>query len=110
MCVHVFVLFQVKDEVYTFNLVKRVLHRIAKDFVGAASLSGKLNHPVLFITMTGFTPGTIAQYDFSAEEQNRWRVIKTMVVHGLRPEDFEVQQVRPWFRALSVDSVLTRHF
>jgi prolyl oligopeptidase len=79
--------------------VERVLRRLAEDFVGAASLSGRRNYPTLFVTMTGFTtPSTIAQYDFSVEEEKRWKVIKSTAVHGLQPEDFEAQQVCPLFR------------
>jgi prolyl oligopeptidase len=75
--------------------VERVLHRLAADFVGTASLEGKRIYPWLFVSMTGFTtPGTIAQYDFSEnEEEKRWNVIKTTAVRGLNPNDFEAQQV-----------------
>ena len=47
--------------------------------------------------MTSFTcPGTIAQYDFSIdEESNRWKIRRTMEVTGLIQQDFEVRQVRP---------------
>ena len=90
---------QVKDEIYIYNLTDRVLHRLAPDFVGAASLSGKLAYPWLFVTLTGFTtPGTVAQYDFSKkDEDERWSIIKTTVVRGLIPDDFETQQVRSQF-------------
>lgn len=47
-----------------------------------------------FVTMSGFnSPGTLARYDFTAPEEQRWSIYMTTKVKGLNPDDFEAQQV-----------------
>jgi len=87
----------VNDEIYIFSFTGDRLIRLAPDFVGTAKLTGTRRQSWFYVTMTSFTcPGTIAQYDFSIdEESNRWKIRRTMEVTGLIQQDFEVRQV--WF-------------
>jgi prolyl oligopeptidase len=44
--------------------------------------------------MSSFTsPGTVARYDFTAPEEQRWSIYRSTKVTGLNPDDFEAHQV-----------------
>jgi hypothetical protein len=86
--------FQVQDEIYLYSKAGDRLSRLASDFVGAVSVSGREKHSHFFVTMSGFnSPGTVARYDFTAPEEQRWSIYRTTTVKGLNPDDFEAQQV-----------------
>ncbi|TBU27685.1 prolyl oligopeptidase [Dichomitus squalens] len=88
----------VKDEIYLYQLsTGKQLQRVAPEFVGAASISGRREHSWFFATLGGFTnPGIVAKYDFNVkEEDKRWSIYRTTLVSGLNPEDFSVEQV--WY-------------
>ncbi|GLB33294.1 putative prolyl oligopeptidase [Lyophyllum shimeji] len=101
----------VKDEIYLYSKTGNQITRLASDFVGAASLSSRPIQPHLFVTMTGFnTPGTVAHYNFTAPEGQRWSIYRTVKVNGLNPEDFESQQV--WYESkdgTKVPMFIVRH-
>ena len=86
---------KVKDEVYLYSFTGERLRRLAPDFVGTASISGRRGKSDIFVTMTSFTtPGVVARYDFSEiEEDKRWCTYRTTLVNGLDPEDFVSEQV-----------------
>jgi prolyl oligopeptidase len=86
---------KVKDEIFVYNFTERVMQRLAEDFVGAANLNGHREDPAFYVSMTGFnTPGTVAKYDFTEKDEGRrWSVVKTTMVKGLQPDDFEARQV-----------------
>ena len=87
---------QVKDEIYIYQLsTGKQLQRVAPEFVGAASISGRRKQSWFFTTLTGFTnPGIIAKYDFNVkEEDKRWSIYRTTLVSGLNPDDFSAEQV-----------------
>jgi prolyl oligopeptidase len=86
---------QVQDEIYIYSKRGVQLVRLASDFVGAASVSSRETHSHFFVTMTGFdSPGTLALYDFSFPEEQRWSIYRSIKVNGLVPSDFEARQVR----------------
>ncbi|KAF8075884.1 prolyl oligopeptidase [Lyophyllum atratum] len=88
----------VKDEIYLYSKTGSQITRLAPEFVGAASLSGRQKQSQLFVTMTGFnTPGTVARYDFTAPEEQRWSIFRSVKVNGLNPDDFESKQV--WYES-----------
>ncbi|KAH0586963.1 hypothetical protein H2248_005791 [Termitomyces sp. 'cryptogamus'] len=88
----------VKDEIYLYAKNGAQLARLAPDFVGAASISTRRSQPHFFVSMTSFnTPGTVARYDFTAHEEQRWSIYRTTKVHGLDPNDFESQQI--WYES-----------
>ena len=87
---------QVKDELYVYQLsTGKRLHRLAPDFVGAMTLSGRRKQSWFFPTLTGFTnPGIVAKYDFGVkEEDKRWSIYRSTLVNGLNPDDFAAEQV-----------------
>lgn len=91
-----FYLIQVKDEIYLYSLTTgERLKRIAPDFVGAANIYGRREHPWFFATLTGFTnPGIVARYDFrERDEEKRWGVYRATLISGLDPNDFIADQV-----------------
>ena len=71
------------------------MQRVASDFVGAATLSGRRKQSWFFSSLTGFTnPGIVAKYDFSIKEADkRWSIYRTTLVSGLNPDDFSAEQV-----------------
>ncbi|OBZ71845.1 Prolyl endopeptidase [Grifola frondosa] len=89
----------VKDEIYIYSLsTGKRLTRLAPDFVGAATISGRRIQPWVFATLTGFTnPGIVARYDFSEEEEKRWSIWRSTLVSGLNPDDFLAEQV--WYES-----------
>jgi len=88
----------VKDEIHIYSKAGERLAQVAKDFVGAITISGKQKQTWFFATMTGFTTaGTIARYDFRDPEEQRWSIYRTVKVSGLNPDDFEAQQV--WYES-----------
>ncbi|KAG6809347.1 hypothetical protein H0H92_000596 [Tricholoma furcatifolium] len=101
----------VKDEIYLYSKTGAQLTRLASDFVGAAALTGREGQPHFFVTMTGFdSPGTVARYDFTAPEEQRWSIYRSTQVSGLNPEDFEAQQV--WYESkdgTKVPMFIVRH-
>ncbi|KAG5642611.1 hypothetical protein DXG03_002481 [Asterophora parasitica] len=101
----------VKDEIYLYSKTGTQTTRLAPDFVGAASISSRPNQPQLFVTMTGFnTPGSIARYDFTAPEEQRWSLYRHHKVSGLTPDDFESRQV--WYESkdgTKVPMFIVRH-
>ncbi|KAG6853174.1 hypothetical protein C0991_006352 [Blastosporella zonata] len=101
----------VKDEVYLYSKTGSQLTRLASDFVGAASIVSRPNQPHFFVSMTGFnSPGTIARYDFTAPEDQRWSIYRTTKVNGLNPDDFESKQV--WYESkdgTKVPMFIVRH-
>lgn len=86
---------KVKDEVYLYSLTGERLRRLAPDFVGAVSISGRRDQSTFFVTLTGFTtPGIVARYDFmEKDDSKKWSIYRTTLVSGLNPEDFMAQQV-----------------
>lgn len=89
-----FFLDQVKDEIYLYNFAGERITRLAEDFVGAASLSGRRSHQWFFTTLIGFTtPGIVAQYDFREPEDKKWSIYRKTLVKGLNPDDFLADQV-----------------
>ncbi|TFK43090.1 prolyl oligopeptidase [Crucibulum laeve] len=101
----------VKDEIYIYSNEGAQLTRLAPEFVGAASLSGRQKQPWFFVTMTGFnTPGTVARYSFENPEEQQWGIYRSVKVNGLNPEDFEAQQV--WYESkdgTKVPMFIVRH-
>ncbi|KAL1734945.1 prolyl oligopeptidase [Schizophyllum commune] len=89
----------VKDEVYVYTKSGERIRRLAEDFVGAAGVVGHRDESAFFVEMTGFnTPKTIARYDLGErEEGKRWEVIRSTVVKGINPEDFEARQ--EWYES-----------
>ncbi|KAJ3506736.1 hypothetical protein NLJ89_g6702 [Agrocybe chaxingu] len=86
----------VKDELYVYSHEGKQLTRLAEDFVGAISVSGREKQSWFFTTMHGFTsPGTIGRYDFTAPEGQRWSILRSTELNGLDANDFEAQQI--WF-------------
>ncbi|CAA7259570.1 unnamed protein product [Cyclocybe aegerita] len=86
----------VKDELYVYSHEGRQLTRLAEDFVGAISVSGREKQSWFFATMHGFTsPGTVGRYDFTAPEGQRWSILRSTQLNGLDANDFEARQV--WF-------------
>jgi len=61
--------------------------------------------------MSGFnTPGTIARYDFTSPEKQRFSILRTTKVNGLNPDDFESSQV--WYESkdgTKVPMFIVRH-
>ena len=69
------------------------LVRLAPEFVGAASVSSREKQPWFFVTMSGFnSPGTIARYDFTTAEEQRWNIYRSVKVGSLNPGDFDTRQ------------------
>ncbi|KAG6888631.1 hypothetical protein C0995_006875 [Termitomyces sp. Mi166 len=101
----------VKDEIYLYAKNGARLTRLAPDFVGAASISTRRSQPHFFVSMTGFnTPGTVARYDFTVSEKQRWSIYRATKVHGLNPDDFESQQI--WYESkdgTKVPMFIVRH-
>ncbi|KAG6856360.1 hypothetical protein H0H87_005269 [Tephrocybe sp. NHM501043] len=101
----------VKDELYLYSKTGKQLTRLASDFVGAASLASRQNQPHFFVSLTGFnTPGTVARYDFTAPEGQRWSIYRTTDIKGLNPDDFEAKQV--WYESkdgTKVPMFIVRH-
>ncbi|KAI4518531.1 hypothetical protein K525DRAFT_259454 [Schizophyllum commune Loenen D] len=102
----------VKDEVYVYTKSGERIRRLAEDFVGAAGVVGHRDESAFFVEMTGFnTPKTIARYDLGErEEGKRWEVIRSTVVKGINPEDFEARQ--EWYESkdgTKVPMFIVRH-
>ncbi|KAF9476472.1 prolyl oligopeptidase [Pholiota conissans] len=88
----------VKDELYLYTHTGEELTRLAEDFVGAVSVSGREKQTFFFVSLTGFTsPGTLARYDFTAPEDKRWSIYRHIKLTGLNTEDFEATQV--WYKS-----------
>ncbi|KAF8966430.1 prolyl oligopeptidase [Flammula alnicola] len=88
----------VKDEIYVYTHAGKEVTRLAEDFVGAAVVSGREKHHWFFVSLTGFTsPGTLARYDFTASEEQRWSIFRNTKLNGLNTEDFEAHQV--WYES-----------
>ena len=81
------------------------------DFVGAASIANREKQPHFFLTMSGFSsPGTIARYDFTSPETQRFSILRTNKVNGMNPDDFESTQV--WYESkdgTKVPMFIVRH-
>jgi prolyl oligopeptidase len=89
---------QVKDEIYLYSRAGIQLARLAPDFVGVASVANREKQPHFFLVLSGFnTPGTIAFYDFGAQDAQRYSIFRTTTVDGLDPDDFETTQV--WYES-----------
>jgi prolyl oligopeptidase len=90
----------VKDELYVYSRSGEQLERLASDFVGSMSVTGRqTKQPEVFITLAGFTtPGTVAKYDLALPKEERkvvdWR---TTVLKGLNPMEFSAEQV--WYES-----------
>ncbi|KAJ3476870.1 hypothetical protein NLI96_g10855 [Meripilus lineatus] len=101
----------VKDEVYIYTTAGEKVTRLAEDFVGAATLSGRRHQSWFFVTLVGFTtPGTIARYDFGESEAKRWSIFNQTLVSGLNPDDFLAEQV--WYESkdgTKVPMFIVRH-
>ncbi|TDL29150.1 hypothetical protein BD410DRAFT_779479 [Rickenella mellea] len=102
----------VKDELYLYSLEGKQLKRLASDFVGTISASGRRDQSWFFATLIGFTtPGTVARYDFKeANEASRWSIFRTTIVKGLVPDDFIAEQV--WYTSkdgTKVPMFIVRH-
>jgi prolyl oligopeptidase len=88
----------VQDEIYIYSRDGKQEKRLAADFVGSMSVTGRQSkQSEVFVTMAGFTtPGTVAKYDFAAPEPERtlvdWR---STVLKGLNPLEFSAEQV--WY-------------
>lgn len=102
---------QAKDEIYLYSKEGVQLTRLAADFVGAASIASREKQSHFFVTLSGFnTPGTIACYDFTAPELERFSTLRTTKVNGLNPDDFEATQV--WYEShdgTKVPMFIVRH-
>ena len=87
------------------------LARLAEDFIGTASITNREKQPHFFLALSGFnSPGTIARYDFTAPETQRFSILRTTKVNGLKPEDFESMQV--WYESkdgTKVPMFIVRH-
>ena len=69
-------------------------------FVGVASIANREKQwqSHFFLTLSGFdTAGTIAHYDFTTAETQRFSILRTTKVNGLDPDDFESTQV--WYES-----------
>jgi len=85
---------KVNDEIHIYSKDGSHITRLARYFVGSASISCRHNQDYLFVTMSGFTtPGIVAHCDFAEKEGCRWSVYRTTSVCGLKPQDFEARQV-----------------
>ncbi len=85
---------QVKDEIYVYNTKGERITRLASDFVGAATLSGRRSQSWFFATLVGFTtPGIVGRYNFKESEQTRWSIYHKTAVGGLNADDFHAEQV-----------------
>ncbi|KIJ56911.1 hypothetical protein M422DRAFT_149708 [Sphaerobolus stellatus SS14] len=83
----------VKDELYIYSLDGQKVKRLAEDFVGTIDISGRRDQSWFFATLSGFTsPGTIAHYDFKADN---WSVYRNTKVKGLNLDEFTAEQV--WY-------------
>ena len=85
---------------------------MAPDFVGAATIDGRRTQPWFFATLVGFTnPGIVAKYDFAEKEASkRWATYRATFLEGLKPEDFEAEQV--WYNSkdgTKVPMFIVRH-
>ena len=102
---------QVKDEIYLYSKEGVRLTRLAEDFVGVASIGNREKQPHFFLVLCGFnTPGTIAFYDFTAPETQRFSILRKTKVTGLNPDDFEATQV--WYKSkdgTKVPMFIVRH-
>ncbi|KAF8169488.1 prolyl oligopeptidase [Pholiota molesta] len=88
----------VKDELYVYTHEGKEHSRLAEDFVGAASVTGREKQSFFFVSLTGFTsPGTLARYDFNAPKDKRWSIYRHTKLNGLNTEDFEASQV--WYKS-----------
>nr|ACQ65797.1 prolyl oligopeptidase [Conocybe apala] len=102
----------VKDEVHLYTLEGKPVRRLAEDFVGACTISGKEKQPWFFVTMSGFTsPSTVGRYNFQIpEEENRWSIFRAAKIKNLNPNDFEASQV--WYKSkdgTNVPMFIVRH-
>nr|QKM76213.1 prolyl oligopeptidase [Lepiota venenata] len=100
-----------KDEIYLYSKDGAQLERLAENFVGASTIVNREKQHHFFITMAGFdTPGTIARYDFTAPESQRFSILRTTKVNGLNPDEFESRQV--WYDShdgIKVPMFIVRH-
>ncbi|KAF9457998.1 prolyl oligopeptidase [Collybia nuda] len=101
----------VKDEIYIYSKSGSRIRQLAPDFVGAASMSSREKQSHFFVTLTSFnTPATVARYDFTAPEEQRWSIYRSTKVKGLVPEDFDARQV--WYESkdgTKVPMFIVRH-
>lgn len=101
----------VKDEIYVYSRNGKQLARLAPEFVGAASISSREKQPWFFVSMSGFnSPGTIARYDFTTAEEQRWNIYRSIKVGSLNPGDFDTRQV--WYESkdgTKVPMFIVRH-
>ncbi|KAF8696533.1 hypothetical protein AX14_001525 [Amanita brunnescens Koide BX004] len=101
----------VKDEIYIYSKEGVQLTCLASDFVGSASIANREKQPHFFITLSGFTtPSTVAYYDFTLPETQRYSIIRTTKVQGLNIDDFEATQV--WYNSCDgtkVPMFIVRH-
>jgi prolyl oligopeptidase len=101
----------VKDEIYVYSRDGKQLTRLAPEFVGAASISSREKQPWFFVSMSGFnSPGTIARYDFTTAEEQRWNIYRSIKVGSLNPGDFDTRQV--WYESkdgTKVPMFIVRH-
>ncbi|KJA14253.1 hypothetical protein HYPSUDRAFT_150630 [Hypholoma sublateritium FD-334 SS-4] len=88
----------VKDELYIYDASGKEIERLAKDFVGSASVTAREKQPFFFVSLTGFTsPGTLARYDFTEPDKQKWSIFRNTKLNGLNTEDFEASQV--WYKS-----------
>lgn len=101
----------VKDEIYVYNTKGERITRLASDFVGAATLSGRRSQSWFFATLVGFTtPGIVGRYNFKESEQTRWSIYHKTAVGGLNADDFHAEQV--WYESkdgTKVPMFIVRH-
>lgn len=85
---------QVKDELYIYDASGKEIERLAKDFVGSASVTAREKQPFFFVSLTGFiSPGMLARYDFTEPDKKKWSIFRNTKLNGLNTEDFEASQV-----------------
>lgn len=91
----------VKDELHVHTLqTGEKKGRIAANLIGDfAQVTGRRDHTEMFFKLTGFSnPGLVYRYDFAkngegSKTQEGEKLFRSTVVTGLKPEEFETEQV-----------------
>lgn len=102
---------KVKDEIYLYSEDGTKLSRLAPDFIGSASVVSREFQSHFLVNMYGFnSPGTIARYDFTAPEAQRWSILRKTRLDALDLDAFESEQV--WYESkdgTKVPMFIVRH-